>query len=220
MLNDEIEDLKKALEASPDNSYLQLMLIRKMSVFPAYSDELETLLQRALQNNPNSIELKGLLIEMYFRQGKVAPCIIIAEEIGAVEALSPDQQAIVAKCYLQEGDTAIAKDIYRKLTQREPGYKDEELDAAFRLSNAKTEQVDEDQLLFSKPDINFSDVGGMEQVKREIDLKIIKPLKTLTCMRAMGRKLGEEYCFMAHQDVVRHILRRQQPVRSMRILSM
>lgn len=48
----------------------------------------------------------------------------------------------------------------------------------------------ENSVLFTKPDINFSHVGGMDQVKREIDLKIIKPLENVELYASYGKKVG------------------------------
>lgn len=41
-----------------------------------------------------------------------------------------------------------------------------------------------------KPDINFADVGGMEKLKEEINLKIIHPLEHPEIYRAYGKKIG------------------------------
>jgi transitional endoplasmic reticulum ATPase len=41
-----------------------------------------------------------------------------------------------------------------------------------------------------KPDITFADVGGMEKLKEEINLKIIHPLEHPEIYRAYGKKIG------------------------------
>lgn len=41
-----------------------------------------------------------------------------------------------------------------------------------------------------KPTINFSDVGGMDAIKKEIELKIIKPLLHPELYKAYGKKIG------------------------------
>ena len=45
-------------------------------------------------------------------------------------------------------------------------------------------------LFLKKPTINFNDVGGMENVKKEISLKIIKPLEHADLYKAYGKKIG------------------------------
>jgi len=49
---------------------------------------------------------------------------------------------------------------------------------------------DLDTLFLTKPNVNFSDVGGLDAVKREIDLKIIKPLEHAELYASYGKKIG------------------------------
>ena len=188
--NPEIEELKKALEASPQNTYLRSMLIRKMRNLPEYDTELEELLRQALRDQPDRLEWKEGLIALYFRQEKISACIIIGEEVLENGGLQPDTRAILAKCYLHDGDTRTARSLYRELLADQPGYSDETLDKAFRLRADKTAEDEETDGLFSKPDIGFADVGGMDKVKREIDLKIIKPLENAELFASYGKKVG------------------------------
>lgn len=188
---EEIEQLKQALAASPDNDYLRMMLIRKMQHFDQYHSELETLLHQALQKMPENIELKQILLSVYFKLEKISACIVIAEEISDLSVLSPETRAIIAKCYLKEDDLFMAKTIYEDILNEIPGFEDEELDDAFRVKELMQDLEDElDSGLFFKPDIKFSDVGGMDNVKREIDLKIIKPLENAELFASYGKKVG------------------------------
>lgn len=187
---EEIEQLKQALAASPDNEYLRMMLIRKMQHFDEYQSELEKLLQESIQLNPGNLELKGILINTYFKQEKISACIVIAEAINNLSSLSPEARAVIAKCYLRENDQMAAREIYAELVNDIPGFEDQELDEAFRIKEMFQELEEEDDSLFTKPDINFSDVGGMENVKREIDLKIIKPLENAELFASYGKKVG------------------------------
>lgn len=189
---DDIEELKKALEASPDNQYLRMMLIRKMIQIPEFESEVESHLQKALKNDPKNLELKEMLIDIYFQQNKLSTCIVIAEEIED-HVLSPYIKSLVAKCYLREGNVGKAKTLYQEVIIYDPEFQDQELDAAFRLQAMDYDDEDDDdddQSLFTKPDVNFSDVGGMDKVKREIDLKIIKPLENVELFASYGKKVG------------------------------
>jgi transitional endoplasmic reticulum ATPase len=47
-----------------------------------------------------------------------------------------------------------------------------------------------DNRFLQKPSINFKDVGGMDTVKREIEMKIIKPLLHPELYKAYGKKVG------------------------------
>jgi len=186
----EIEELKQALAASPNNAYLRMMLIRKMQHYPDMAAELEQLVQQGLKADPSNAELKGVLIDQYFNQGKISTCIIIGEEIGDLNLLPIDTQAKLAKCYLREGNQNQAQAIFKEIVNQNSQYEDEELDSAFRMKAERETDDLLDNLMFSKPDINFSDVGGMDAVKREIDLKIIKPIANAELFAQYGKKVG------------------------------
>ena len=74
-----------------------------------------------------------------------------------------------------------------------PGFADEELDTELRVGiNQQQSGIMEEanSLLFSKPTINFADVGGMDKIKKEIELKIIHPLNHADLYKAYGKKTG------------------------------
>lgn len=185
----EIEELKVALEASPNNNYLRMMLIRKMQYFTEYNEELESHLQKAIRVNPKDIELKGILIKLYFSQEKISACIVVSENLEFVK-LETEARAIIAKCYLKENNFSEAKKVYQSVIDEDPNFSDEELDIAFRMRADTPQENELDSLLFTRPNITFSDVGGMDAVKREIDLKIIKPLENAELFASYGKKVG------------------------------
>lgn len=190
--HNEIKELKQALAVSPNNQYLLNMLVNKMEKYVAYDEELEEVLQKALKQSPNSVPLKEKLINLYFRQDKLSICLIIAEELGDLSPLQSNTQSNIAKSYLREGNMGEARNIYQNLIGQYKNFSDEELDGAFRLGTAPQEETlnEEDAKLLSKPSINFKDVGGMERIKREIDLKIIKPLENADLYASYGKKVG------------------------------
>ena len=186
--NQEIEELKEALRASPDNHYLRMMLVRKMKLYKAYAKELEQQINEALKTGRDQTELKEILIEIYFNKAKLSACIVVGEGLD-VANLSTNTLSILSRCYLKEGDRGKAEELYHLLIEKNPDYTNEELDSAFRVKAAAIKDGVDD-LLFSKPKINFSDVGGMQNVKREIDMKIIKPLANADLFAAYGKKIG------------------------------
>ena len=62
------------------------------------------------------------------------------------------------------------------------------------VSPGRSDEISEDDFeesqFVQKPDIDFNHVGGMDDVKREIDLKIIKPLLHPELYKAYGKKTG------------------------------
>jgi SpoVK/Ycf46/Vps4 family AAA+-type ATPase len=51
-------------------------------------------------------------------------------------------------------------------------------------------QQPKQQFFMEKPDMRFENVGGMKDVKKEISLKIIQPLKNPDLFKAFGKKAG------------------------------
>lgn len=194
----EIRDLREALAASPENAYIRRLLINKLRGVPGHETELEREIQTLMRNEPNDLDLKAALIEVYFAQGKNSACLIIFEELGHPELLTPETRILIAKCYLKDGDHQQAGQLYRSALDSNMLLADDELDRAFRqtsdfdlddLDDFEFED-DEDNRLMTKPTTNFNDVGGMDAVKREIDLKIIKPLEHADLYKSYGKKVG------------------------------
>jgi len=190
----DINELRRALEASPDNVYLRRLLINKLRGVAGYELELEGHLNILIRKEPRDLELKEALIEVYFAQKKYSTCLIIFEEIGNPEYISPETRLIVAKSYLQDGDHGRAGEIYRSAIEENEALQEEALDKEFRLGGdfnlEDLELEDDDFRVMDKPSTKFADVGGMDGVKREIDLKIIQPLQHAELYKSYGKKTG------------------------------
>jgi len=97
---------------------------------------------------------------------------------------------------LKENSIARAIETYKKVLSIDPNFFDEELDSHLRVKGGRPEPADAeeedayDSRFLQKPAINFSDVGGMDAVKKEIELKIIKPLMHPELYKAYGKKIG------------------------------
>jgi SpoVK/Ycf46/Vps4 family AAA+-type ATPase len=193
----EIRDLREALAASPDNAFIRRLLINKLRGLPGHETELERELNLLIKKEPRDLDLKEALIEVYFAQGKNSTCLIIFEELGHPELISPETRILIAKCYLKDGDHQQAGELYRSAVTTNPEVADDELDKSFRhTSDFDLDDLDfgdmddDDDRIMSKPDTSFADVGGMDGVKREIDLKIIQPLQHAELYKSYGKKVG------------------------------
>lgn len=71
-------------------------------------------------------------------------------------------------------------------------YGDDELEAYERIHMQESDGHDEgsDSWRIEKPKIGFDDVGGMEGVKQQIQVKIIEPLKHPEIYKAYGKTIG------------------------------
>lgn len=188
-MNAEIEELKNAVALSPENVYLRLMLIRKMQHLPHYANEVEAQLNALLKFDSSNIEGKELLAGIYLKKGKTSTAIIILEELDHSDELSVNGKITLSKAYLREENFERAKELYQMVLLIDPQANDDELDTAFRVQETKNQELIDDGFL-EKPNIKFSEVGGLDHIKKEIDLKIIKPLENAELYATYGKKVG------------------------------
>ncbi len=186
----EIQDLTKALETSPENIYLRLVLIKKLRKSPEHVELLSFHLIELLKYDPNNIEGKNFLAQYYFQIGKLSACIVLGEELEAKDNLSIETKLILSQAYYRENNLSKAKDLYEEVLDEDPDMYIEELDDAFRIKLDYLEEGYTDSHFLEKPTMNFKDVGGMKNVKKEIELKIIKPLEHAELYAKYGKKVG------------------------------
>ena len=174
------------MRASPDNIVLRMMLARKMVQHDKYLAEQH--LEAIIPLSPDHLEARELLLEVFFRQGKNSAAIVLGEDLVEHFDVSPRTLLTMSKAYFSEQNMARAMEFYQQVLLINPSMTDQELDTAFRLSEESDDF--EEASFMEKPRITFQDVGGLEDVKREIDLKIIKPLEHADLYASYGKKVG------------------------------
>ncbi len=189
---EELNQLEQAVIASPENVYIRFLLIQKLEAYSQYQEQLKEHLSTLLTYDRQHLEAKKMLLKVYYNQEKYSAAIILGEELLNAGNLGAAEKIVLAKCYLKEDNHRRAQELYMGVIATNPEMNDTELDAAFRMKESsggpKDQQEDDD--FMEKPDINFSDVGGMQEVKKEIDLKIIKPLEHVELYKQYGKKVG------------------------------
>lgn len=191
MNDNTIDSLREALKHSPDNTPLRLLLADTLLTLNRL-DEAETEFSNLLKTS-NDIKVKVGLATTFYKKGSYSACNVILEDIIEKGTQDINTLTLYAKGLLKENSIAKAIDTYKKALTIDPNYFDEELDTQLRQrgSNEITETEEEiDNRFLQKPNINFSDVGGMEAVKKEIELKIIKPILHPELYKAYGKKIG------------------------------
>ena len=188
----ELDELEAALAQSPKNIQLRFLLVKKLANYDAYAESFENHVQILLQNDPDHVAGKELLMSHYLKNKKLSACIILGEDLYNNHKLSDKGHVTLSLAYLEEGNLSKSQNIYEEVLDRNPMTSNQILDDTFRLNafaGMEDDDLWEDESL-EKPRINFDDVGGLENVKREIDLKIIKPLEHAELYAQYGKKIG------------------------------
>ncbi len=195
MENEEsINNLKEALEHSPDNIPLRLHLASALLQLTRY-EEAEREYKHILSLNPQHFRAKAGLAKTYFKREQYGTAIVILEELIELKPREIAYRIQHCKALLRSGNKSEALEAYQDLIQLNPSFRDDELDRQFRSFNLETgadedDSIDEDAIRTKQPQINFNHVGGMQRVKEEIELKIIKPLQHKELYAAYGKKIG------------------------------
>ena len=193
MTQSTIDSLREALKFSPENVPLRLHLAETLYQLNRLDEaEQEYLAALAIENNE-----KGLigLANVYFSKAAYTTCNVILEDLLKNHPDNHEILLLYAKSSLRENAWDNAREAYQKILEGNPHFSDEELDAKLRVRQQFQAEENEDDddgisLFMQKPDIDFSDVSGMQQVKKEIEIKIIQPLKHPDLYKAYGKKTG------------------------------
>lgn len=191
MNDNTIDSLREALNLSPNNTPLRLLLADALLAHNRVEEaEVE---YRILLQSSNDVNVKLGLASTFFKKGNYSACNVVLEEIIDNTTNDIRVYTLYAKALLKENLLSKAIESYKKALSIDANYFDAELDAALRLRGSteiKEEELELDDRFLEKPNISFADVGGMERVKNEIDLKIIKPLQHQELYKAYGKKIG------------------------------
>jgi len=211
-MSEAIEQLKEALALSPDNIPLRLHLAELMMNSNDFANAAEQY-NEILKRNYGNVKGRKGLATVYSRQKKYSAAIVIYEALIKENALNWEDMVQFVRCLIKEESYGEAVDVYKKVLQQNPSFKDDEIDSALRMPSAGGMTNEEDELnnlfgngeddlygmqhqskpqqfFMEKPDMRFENVGGMKEVKKEISLKIIQPLKNPELFKAFGKKAG------------------------------
>jgi len=213
MENDQIRQLRQAIRLSPQNIPLRLALGEALLAY-GLADEAVAEYRAALAMSPGDDEVKLGLVRAFHQAGKTSQALVIVEDL--VESRYPPAAAFVLHARLLTGlgeyrdairqyergvgeDPTLAdQDLARRLGVPavpgsdgtfDPGvYRDEVVDGRVRASWEGNEEAPLAEI--ERPQITFADVGGMDEIKEEIRLKVIYPLSHPEMYQAYGKKIG------------------------------
>ncbi|MGV3597961.1 MAG: AAA family ATPase [Bacteroidota bacterium] len=196
-LNQQIESLRQALEFSPEN-----LPLRKLLCSTLYNarrlDEAEEEYTEALGYARNDSELKAGLAKTFIALKKFEAAQMVLEELIDEGEESAELFLLYSKVNLETNEVRAAYEYYQKAVEGDSSLVDKEyeqlLNKAMKESGEAVQTGNIDSGLSSsileKPKIKFADVGGLEDVKEEIALKVIYPLKNPDIYKAFGKKTG------------------------------
>jgi len=203
---DEIQSLRDAIKASPDNIPLRKLLANALMKNERW-EEAEIEIKDTLRMAPNDLQVKIALAQIFYELGKISTGLVLVEELVDLERPPAPAYLILAKLLLKTNDAAGAKDAYEKATIIDAGLKDTFLESEInmkvqdgatpepekiKLGGPDEEDFDDDDSYvdIERPKTSFEDVGGMDKLKEEIRMKIIHPLEHPEIYKAYGKKIG------------------------------
>ena len=198
-----IEALRAAVAVSPGNIPLRLHLAQSLlSLGRGEESELE--FKAVLTLDPgNSAALLGLTRSCW-QQRKTSQAIVVIENLLKQGNTTPEALLLYSRLLLAEGRVPSALQHYKQAVELDPesadpelaaqlGYRPEERQSEYvegRVRAAADELGSSEGFTMERPDVTFADVGGMDEVKEEIALKIIYPLQHPELYQAYGKKAG------------------------------
>lgn len=191
MSDQTIDSLRAALLHSPDNIPLRMLLADTLFSQNRLDEAEEE--YTFILNLSDTVKAKIGLARIFFQKGKFSACNVILETVMESGWQEPEILALYAKALLKEHEPEKAMAAYQRALGLYPSFSDEELDREFRIKSLQTAQASEeetDSRFLQKPSVSFADVGGMDSVKKEIELKIIRPLLHPELYKAYGKKTG------------------------------
>ncbi|MBL0051435.1 MAG: AAA family ATPase [Bacteroidetes bacterium] len=194
-MNDAINNLREALKISPDNMPLRMLLAETLMNHFQYADAEEEY-KSALTIAPSDVKIKLGLATACYRQQKFSIAGVIVEELLHTPAPPPFTYVLHAHLLIKENKIMLASEEYRKALSLDASLHDDDLEEALKVRNTAGEEIvseedfDDSINSIERPKINFDDVGGMQKVKEEINIKIILPLQHPELYKAYGKSIG------------------------------
>jgi transitional endoplasmic reticulum ATPase len=212
----QIDSLREAVRVSPDNVPL-LVLFAQTCLAEFAVDEAVGAFQQALAREPSNAAAKLGLARALFQAGKTSEAVVRLESLVQEAPEHGEAWLQLSRFLMAEGQREQARACYEKSLKLPGGRQDAALEQelfmqgqerpanegpakgrvtsegwnldAERESSASGEALPVDDAI-ERPNVTFAEVGGMENVKEEIRMKILYPLKNPDLFKAYGKKAG------------------------------
>ena len=186
-----LESLLEALKLSPNNIPLKfqvaLLYLKNMQYVEAEKHLLDI-----INLDSSHLDAKFELANCFYKQDKISATEILLEEL-----IERDSQVrfleLLCYCQLKHENYTDAQQTYIDIISIDSNFSNDDFDKKLKVTATHSDEnfVDKDGISFmKKPNVGFKDIGGMDHVKKEISLKIIKPLEHQDLYKAYGKKIG------------------------------
>jgi transitional endoplasmic reticulum ATPase len=203
-----LDSLREALVLSPQNIPL-LLLFGQTCLDELNFHEARAAFDRVLQHDPANAEAKLGIAGVLYLSGNISEAVVRTEALLQSKPSFAEAWMLLTRLAHAEGDQTLAAENYQKALELNPDMRDPALEREIRIERPatsagivpETESVnwesspefdgDANELAdLERPEVSFANVGGMEEIKEEIRMKIIYPLQNRALFKAYGKKLG------------------------------
>ena len=205
------QPLRDALRLTPHNVPLRLHLAAALSKDGRLQEAID-LLREGLQQDPSDESVKLGLAKAYMAAAKFSEAFVIVEDLIAKSKQPGPAYLLHARLLHARDEPGRAARAYRQAVELDPDLADDQLERdlgvfadggpqgaspgvgqgdAARLKGVGPEpEVDLSAFELTRPKLRFDDVGGMDEVKEHLRLKIIHPLQQPEIYAAYGMQAG------------------------------
>ena len=200
--NDPLAALREALQLSPDNVPLRQHLAESL-LGSGQPEQAETEFKAALALSPDSAGLKLGLARAFMAQQKASAALVIVEALSQRRDAPGLAHVLLARLHFQRGEIPQAVAQYKLGVEKDQAAADLELAGRLGIDSSPEESEVVDGRVraawdegggmaaeIERPKLKFDGVGGMENLKDEIRLKIIHPLNHPELYKAYGKTIG------------------------------
>ncbi|GMU23203.1 MAG: ATPase AAA [Phycisphaerae bacterium] len=197
-----IQALREAVRLSPENLPLRQHLASTLLGLGRLN-EAETEYREALALAPRDMRLKVGLANVYYQQEKNSHALVIVEELLKLADTPPTAYLLHARLLIRAGDIERAVRQYKRAVDLDSSAVDPTLEDQLGIDPDDDGEIVDGRIraasdgfapppdtTVERPKLSFEDVGGMEELKDEIRMKIIHPLTHPEIYKAYGKPIG------------------------------
>jgi ATP-dependent 26S proteasome regulatory subunit len=191
-VSDPIDLVRRAVEQSPDNALLHRHLGDLLVEAGRHAEALPEY-EAALALEP-SADLQLAVADCFLALGRIGEAAVVVEHVLDRDDSSVPALLLNSRLLLNDGELERAREAYRRAVALDPTAADADLAGLLEApAEPDAEPIVEPTTAVGTSErsaISFEDVGGMEDVKEQVRLKIVHPLAHPDLYAAYGKTAG------------------------------